>query len=647
MNCKVKKVIIIYFLLIFQVGFSQKIKLGAVTVEELKEKRHSIDSSANAAYLFKKGTTTFRLTSEGSWEITTEVNVKIKIYKKDGFEYANQSIPYYVGASKERVIISEANTYNLVDGKIERTKLKSEGEFKEEVNERWNLKKITFPSVKEGSIIEYNYKIISPYITNFNDWYFQYDIPVNFVQYEVYIPEYFIYRTVITGYESIKAEEKYINGSDYSTTKYSYLGNDILGLKEEEFVKNIDNYTSKLKFELASVNLPNKPSKNVSLSWEDVTKSIYDNDDFGKELNYKSYFDTEINALLKDGMTENEKLNVVFNYVQNNMNWNKNNGYNCEKGVKKAFKEKSGNVADINLMLVAMLRFAGLNANPIIISTTSNGIAIFPSRLAFNYVIAGVNLQDGNLTLLDATSKNTYPNIIPLKAINWFGRMLLPNGKSVEVDLNPKKVSTKNITILAEIYENLNVEGKVREVFTEYSAFIYREKFGNVNKASITESFEKKYNGIEIDELAVINEIPKPVNINYSFISNNSVEIIGDKLFISPLLFLSSDENPFKSEKRSYPIEFDFPQKINYNISLKIPKNYEAEFIPNSILYKTPEGELVFNFKTLNVNSSIQITCSLEINSTLISAQDYNVLKSFFKEIISKQTEKIILKKKS
>ncbi|WP_333808847.1 DUF3857 domain-containing protein [Flavobacterium sp.] len=640
-----KKVIIIYFLLVFQIGFSQKIKLGAVTIEELKEKTHPKDSSSAAAYIFKKGTTNFHLTSEGSWEITTEVDIKIKVYKKEGFEFANQSIPYYVGSNKERVTIYEAYTYNLVDGKIEKTKLKSEGEFKEELNERWNLKKITFPSVKEGSIIEYRYRIVSPYISNFSDWYFQYNIPVNYVQYEAYIPQYFVYRTVITGYENIVTEEKYMNGSDYNSTKYTYIGKDVIGLKEEEFVKNIDNYTSKLKFELASINYPNKPTKNVSLNWEDVSKSIYENDDFGKELNYKSYFDTEINALVKENMNENEKMDVVFSYVQKIMNWNKNNGYNCEYGVKRAFKEKTGNVADINLMLVAMLRFVGLNANPIIISTTSNGIAIFPSRLAFNYVIAGVKLQDGNLILLDATSKNTYPNIIPIKAINWFGRMLLANGTSVEVDLNPKKASTKNITILAEIKDHFTIEGKTREVLTDYNALQYREKFGNVNKISIKENLEKKYNGIEIDELVVKNEMSKPVTINYSFISNNSAEIIGDKLFVSPLLFMTNEENPFKSEKRSYPVEFDFPQKVNYNISLKISENYVVEFIPSSILYKTPGGELVFNFSISNTNNVLQISSSLEINSTLISAQDYSVLKLFFKEMINKQTEKIILKK--
>lgn len=643
-----KKISIIILFVFFQLGFTQKLKLGEVTIDELKENVHSIDSSSAAAYLFKIGKTNFDLTRDGFWEITTEVDVKIKIYKKEGFKFADQEIAYFVGGNgKEKVYISDAYTYNLVGGKVEKTRLKSESEFKEEVNDKWNLKKITFPGVKEGSIIEFSYKIVSPYISNFNDWYFQHEIPVNIVKYEVYIPQYFRYRTVITGFEAISTEEKIITSLDFNSTKYTYTAQNILPIKDEEFVRNINNYTSVLKYELASIQYPNKPNENVALDWNDVSKSIYDNDNFGRELNFKSYFEDEIETLIKDTSSENEKLEKIFQYVQNSMVWNENNSYNCEKGVKKAFKEKVGNSADINLMLVAMLRHAGLDANPIIVSTRSNGIAIFPSRFAFNYVIVGVKLSnDENIVLLDATNKNTLPNIVPLKVLNWSGRMLMPNGTSKEIFLEPKKQSSKSVTILSEIVDETSIKGKVREISNDYVALLYREKKGNLTNESLIEKLEKDYEGTEIDELTVKNDKSKPINLTYSFVSDNLVEIIGDKLYLSPFLFMELNENPFKSEKRNYPIEFDFPQKINFNISIKLPENYEVESFPESINYKTSSGALAFNFNGSVSNGMIQIVSSFEINSLLLPANDYEMVKSFFKEMINKQTEKIVLKKK-
>jgi hypothetical protein len=52
----------------------------------------------------------------------------------------------------------------------------------------------------------------------------------------------------------------------------------------------------------------------------------------------------------------------VFNHVKN-LKWNGYYGYSCNDGVKKKYKDKTGNVAEINLMLTAMLRYANLNAN--------------------------------------------------------------------------------------------------------------------------------------------------------------------------------------------------------------------------------------------------------------------------------------------
>ena len=94
------------------------------------------------------------------------------------------------------------------------------------------------------------------------------------------------------------------------------------------------------------------------------------------------------------------------------MNWNERNGYSCQLGVKKAYQDKTGNVADVNLMLISMLRYAGLDANPILISTRSNGIALYPSRSAFNYVIAGIEVEN-QIILLDATNKYSLPGFYP------------------------------------------------------------------------------------------------------------------------------------------------------------------------------------------------------------------------------------------
>ncbi|MES2411670.1 MAG: transglutaminase, partial [Bacteroidota bacterium] len=146
-----KKLIVITVLLVNGFSFSQKNELGRVTLDELNEKRCPSDSSAPAAILFNIGRTYFDYSHDLGFEIVTELSAKIKIYKKEGYDYSNYSIGYFVGGkSKEKVIITKAFTFNAVNNKIEKTKLSNSGEFEEKVNNNWIVKKITLPNVKEG-----------------------------------------------------------------------------------------------------------------------------------------------------------------------------------------------------------------------------------------------------------------------------------------------------------------------------------------------------------------------------------------------------------------------------------------------------------------------------------------------------------------
>jgi hypothetical protein len=175
---------------------AQEFKLGKVSIAELEQKTHPKDTSAVAAILFKKGATSFEFSQNDGFSVLTEVTVRIKIYKKEGYDWANKQVAFLTGngTSKEKVAFSDAITYNLVAGKIEKTKLKSEGEFIEKVNKYWNRKKITLPNVKEGSVIEYKYAIRTDNIGMLREFDFQTDIPVNYAEYITRIPEYFVYK---------------------------------------------------------------------------------------------------------------------------------------------------------------------------------------------------------------------------------------------------------------------------------------------------------------------------------------------------------------------------------------------------------------------------------------------------------------------
>src|SRR6478672_4836097 len=171
--------------LTFGICQAQQFELGKVSKEELMETAHPLEPEAAAAILFEHGKTYMDFSESQGFYLVTEVEIRIKIYKKEGYDWGNRAISYYIGDNpSEKVNISKAVTYNLVNGAIEKTKLKSEGEFDENTNKFWAKKKITMPNVKEGSVIEYRYVVNSPFLSNVPDWQFQSSIPVNHSKFE-------------------------------------------------------------------------------------------------------------------------------------------------------------------------------------------------------------------------------------------------------------------------------------------------------------------------------------------------------------------------------------------------------------------------------------------------------------------------------
>lgn len=642
-----KLVLLVCIVLIQNLSAQKKMELGKVTVEELMQKQHPKDSSAAAAILFKKGKTTFHFDPDGNCSINTEVDCKIKIYKKEGLSYANHQVSLYIGGiTDENVFYSNAATYNLVGGKIEKTKLKSEGEFEEKVNDKWSTKKIVMPAVREGSVIEFSYRFVTPYVANFNEWNFQDEIPVDYVSYDVTIPKYYVYNSVMTGFETIDLVSKPISTSNYGEIQHVYKAIDLPAVKKEDYVINVKNYTSVIKFELAAVKIPYQAEKNLAQDWEGVAKTIYKNESFGEELAAKNYFEEELDPVIKNLLTKEEKMLAVLGYVQKKMNWDQRAGYLCDKGVKKAFKERSGNAAEINLMLIAMLRYAGLEANPILLSTRSNGISSFPNTSAYNYVIAGVEVEN-DVILLDATSKNSAPDTVPLRVLNWSGRILRNNESSADINLGSKVVSRDAVTAIVELDGSGNLKGNVRKQHYDYNGFLFRENYGKLSKESIVETIEKKHEGLTVEDYSVSNleEPTKPVVENYKMGHAAASEVVADRIYFSPLALFDATYNPFKTETRKYPIDFNYPYLDSYNISIKIPQGYTVEALPKPLSMSLEDNYGSYSYNITQKNDVIQVVCSFSINSSMIPAENYASLKLFFDEIIKNQTDKIILKK--
>lgn len=656
-------IIIIFLFLGFSKVKAQNYELGKVTIAELNEKVNPKDTTAPAAILFKKGKTFYTFDKDKGFSANHLYEFKIKIYKKEGLKWADQKVRFYIAyqtMNEDRLEFSNAITYNLENGSIVKTKLDNQGTFKKKVNEFWNEKTITLPNVKVGSIIEYRYILKSENIVKLPDFDFQYDIPVNYFEYKTDIPEYYIYKPILVGGHKVETESKLTNGSQSFEGEYNrstaisykqisafYKGKDIPALTTEPYVDNIDNYRGSVQHELERVRYPDQPVKDYTMSWEGVATSIFKNENFGKELNQNDFLLEDVKRLLTNVESKKERLNIIFKFIQNKMNWNEINDCFTDKGVKKAYTDQTGNVAEINFILISMLRLAGIDASPVLVSTIQNGVPVYPTRTGFNYVIAAAEIEEKQI-LLDASHKFTYPGILPLNVLNWKGRLIKDDGTSQEIDLVPNKPSKEFSNLMVKIDEFGKIEGKIRIQRTDYDAYRFRIENANKNQENYLEKLEEQLGDLKISNYIIENKktnFSEPVIETFSLISDNSVEIIGGKFFVNPLLFFTRTKNPFTQEERQMPVYFGYPTQEKFNLNIEIPEGYIVESLPSPIKILSENKEIIYTLNISSEGNKIQISSLKEINNSIFAADQYNGLKELFQKMIVSQNEKIVLKK--
>jgi hypothetical protein len=670
---QMKKYILQFFAFIcFATINAQDFKFGEVSKAELEEKEHPQDPEAEAAILYERMHCTFRFSQEDGFYVETNVHRRIKIYNKDGFEMANHFIPLYKGSGeREKVAGLKAYTYNLENGKIEDTKLRKDGIFKEKRSEYVEVEKLTMPNIKEGSVVEYKYRMISPYYGNINEIKLQYDIPVNRMEVTFEAPEYFIYKKHYKGYfllkpiETSRAGKIRLNSKtrsggftgpvqtnfsqreidfSYNITKFNLKN--VPALKKESFISNIENYRSTIKFELSQSQMPNSMANYYSKSWDAVVKTIYKSESFGGQLEKASYFKSDIDGLIEGVTGDLKKANLIYNYLRNKVKWNGNYGKYTDIGVRKAYKENTGNVADMNLMLTAMLRHAGINANPVILSTQQHGIPIFPTLNGFNYVISAIEVEDA-VILLDATNYYGEPNVLPLRALNWSGRLIRKDGSWSQISLMPQKAALRATSLNVILDENGDLTGQQRTQFTSHNALSFRKRYTKADEADYLEKLENNIGDIEIDEHTVTNlkKIGKPVLESYSFTKEAQAEVIGDKLYFSPLFFLATAENIFKVEERVYPVDFGYPWKRKIMMNIQLPAGYEVESLPEATAVRLPDNLGSYSFNISKTQAGISVVMSKQINSSVIVPDKYSALREFYKMLVEKEKEKVVLRK--
>lgn len=646
-------------------------RFGKVTAADFAPKAYPVDSSAHAVILCDVGNSGYSSTS-GNMEMVHHYYTRVRILHKAGYDAADFTVLMLKGSTQaedDRLTDLKAVTYNLDNGQVVETKLDSKSVFTTKINKDMFQESFTLPNVKEGSIIEVTYDLHRFSSYALPSWRFQGKYPREWSEYDVSIPELFNFVFMRQGYFPVTEtktnhSEKFrlsyepdgatgrtlSEDMQQNVTDYRFVGHDMPALLEEPYTTTIRNHEQAITFQLASMHFPSGMTRNILGSWEGLSKALLESADFGASLDRNNgYLADVVKSVTAGAQTGEEKAHRLYAYVQQNYSCTDPESLYIEgDGLKTVFNNKKGNSAELNLLLVAMLRRAGLEACPIILSTRDNGVApaIYPLLNRYNYTVVYAQAGDKEF-IMDASRPLLGFNHLPLECYNGHARMVNTRMSPVFFDADSLEELDRT-TVLAMLDSTGAITGSYQQQPGYYGSYKIRRSIHDKGKESFFKDAGKSFYSeakFSNEQVSDLDSLDIPLTTSFDFKVNNGGD--EDHIYLTPLFGTATRENPFSAAERRYPVEFPYMMWDMYTFNLAIPANYEVEELPKPAVVKLNESDGVFQYLVQASAETVQLRVVVHLTRANFQPEEYNTLRSFFDYIVKKEAEQIVLKKKA
>ncbi|MFD2718349.1 DUF3857 domain-containing protein [Hymenobacter monticola] len=659
---------------------TEPIKFGKIDPKDLTAAPFVADSAAAAVVLCDFGRTGFNYVNN-DFQLTSERVTRIKILKKAGFEHATVEVPlYHHDTRTEKITGLRGTTYNLVGGKVVATKLDGANMFVEELTPNVRVRKFTLPDVREGSVIEFTYAVTSDFFFNFQDWTFQRDIPVRWSEFRASIPEYFKYQMLMQGYHAL-AEQAQTEGTaqytiytagrntgggmgtnregpstDMATsrmTNYRWAMKDVPAFRDEPYMTTANDYLDRISFQLAGMQFPGQGYQNVAGTWAKIDMELLTSDNFGGQLGRTGFLKDQLKALVAQHPDQTARAAAVRQLVMSAVRYDGANSLYSNGPLRKAYDAHHGNVADVNLLLIAALREAEIPANPLLLSTRSHGRVnqTQPLLERFNYVAGHVALPDGKDLLLDATEPLLPCGVLPARCLNGAGRLIMKNsndGRWIDLAPSQRYVYYQQVALTLDAQGGLS--GKVHEEHGGYAGADVRRELASLGEKKYASELARPHSGWTVPKFAVAQRdaVDKPLALDYEFTQASDADASVGTFYLSPLREFVGEQNPFRHDDRLFPVDFGAPKDETRMITLTLPAGYELAELPKPTVMDLPDGGGRFLYSVASPSPGVvQLTSRLNLRKPAYAAAEYGNLREFYRLMLEKQGEKLVIKKKA
>ncbi len=652
-------------------GYSQKEipAYGKIDIDDLKMEKCDFEPNASALKLIDYGDVVFEFGASnsfpayassggsggGKFRVKMTRRTRIKIFRKDGFNFADVKLRYYSKNEAEQITDLSAKTYNIdPSGKIVESSLEKNSVFKKKIDSRMSELVFTMPEVREGSIIEYKYNIYLESVSNLKDWYFQDIIPTRLSAYRLLIPNYFTFLTALytnLPVEDIRRVEDHSASTSDGTLKFAaerrfFKMKNIPSVKNEPHMSSYRDYLQRVEFQLSKINYGSGEEKDVMSNWLILTNELLADEDFGLQLKKDIPLKDEMKSLLSSTPDPYRKMIIIYDHLRKNITWNGADGIYGFDGARTVWDRRSGSSGDINLLLINLLRKEGVSALPILVSTRDNGLVNeeSPFLYQFNKVMAYVKIGKAHY-VLNAAEKYCPAHLIPGDAMNTraFVVDVMSGGF---ISLFNSKSNTNAVAVNGVIHEDGRMKGDAKIYSYDY-ARIPRTRTLTENPKNFKDYFTLDYSGLVVDSFSLKNDTADSLALEQAVHFDMPLNSSGNYKYFTLNLFSGLDKNPFLTNERITDIDFGINQSFTIHGNYHLSDGYTLVEKPKDLLLLSPDSSIMFQrLSQITPAGGLQTRITFNVKKPSYPASFYPDIKEFYQRMFGILDEQIVIQKK-
>jgi hypothetical protein len=618
---------------------------GKVDPADLRLKSCSFEPTANAMKLFDVQEIEFEPLPFGA-RLVTEKRVRIKIFSEKGYKHASIQIPYYNKKKSTKIKDLEGIIYNQdAEGKVVVQKLMDDDFFKEKIQKNVDMINFTFPNLKPGSVIEFRYKKIEKDILQIDPWTAQDQIPTAYASSILIFPEFSRVHEKIFGADTIERKTEKFKRGGYERERRIYFRENIPSFQREPFMSSYKDNLLRVVFLFIpqsnfAIDIFSAPGILWKLGGNMLMRSALFGGQIKKDIpGTEKIIDSAISILaVKD--------RIIFIYETVKKRIPERTEQTIYPGdLVEAWNSRIANSAEINLLLLNLLKKSGVQCFPLLVSTRENGKVnmLFPSIGQMN----GVDVLAADSTkvyILDASLKFQSSLNPPFNILNRNTYLLNEEDmRWVWVD-DDRPLLKEVVQIYSILKENGTIEGVAYSTHHDYAKSNLLDT--TIEELQDENYLDKKPQGLKIQSVTRENtdDDSKPLLQKTEFIYEP--QQTGDFYFINPQFFSSKRENPFVKESRNTDIDFGCKQELTLKLNLSIPATFQVDFNPKSIIVRSPDTSFIFKRTVFSDADGISLQQTFEIKKPVFYKEEYTGVLEFFNKVYALMNEEIILKKK-